>query len=179
MTCQVKEEGQSVTVEMGKVSFNSAVIPIKGSPREVLGETIHLQGNPYIFYGATIGNPHAILPMETISEDLAKTLGPLVENDPQFPNRTNMQLLKIIDRNRIQIEIWERGAGYTLASGSSSSAAAAVAYKMGVVDADVTVIMPGGCLQIHIADDYAITMTGAITFVGTMHLDKEALAFNS
>lgn len=175
VTCQVKEEGQSVTVEMGKVSFDSQKIPVKGSPREVLNETLHLQGKPYHFYAATIGNPHVVLPLKTISADLAKVLGPIVENDPQFPNRTNMQLLKVLDRKHIQIEIWERGAGYTLASGSSSSAAAAVAHKMGSVDSDVTVIMPGGRLQINIANDYAVTMTGGITRVGTMTLDDQAL----
>jgi diaminopimelate epimerase len=126
-------------------------------------------------YAATIGNPHCVLPMEGISEQLARKLGPLIETHPLFPRRTNVQFLKIIDRKTIQIEIWERGAGYTLASGSSSSAAGAVARRMGAVDKDITVNMPGGQIQLHIDDDYAVRMTGPATRVAYCKLDLEAL----
>ena len=101
--------------------------------------------------------------------------GPVLEKHPHFPNRTNVQFLKVIDRKNIQIEIWERGAGYTLASGSSSSAAAAVAHKLGYCDEQITVHMPGGVIQIEIGNNYAIRMTGPTTRVGTYELDLEAL----
>ena len=78
--------------------------------------------------------------------------------------------MKVLDRKNIQIEIWERGAGYTLASGSSSSACAAVALKMGLVDADLTVNMPGGKIVIGIGDDYSIVMTGPTTPVGIFEM---------
>jgi diaminopimelate epimerase len=82
-----------------------------------------------------------------------------------------VQFLKIRDRQNIQIEIWERGAGYTLASGSSSSAAAAVAHRLGLVDREVTVHMPGGQIGIEIGDGYSIMMTGTVHKVadGVMH----------
>ena len=73
--------------------------------------------------------------------------------------------MQVLDRANIRIEIWERGAGYTLASGSSSSAAAAVARRLDLVDAAVTVHMPGGALAIKIGDDYAVDMTGPVTAV--------------
>ena len=79
------------------------------------------------------------------------------------------------DRNNIAIEIWERGAGYTLASGSSSSAAAAVAHRLGLVDRSVTVHMPGGTIAIEIGDNYAITMTGPVTRVAEGELHNEML----
>jgi diaminopimelate epimerase len=79
----------------------------------------------------------------------------------------------VLDRNNIQIEIWERGAGYTLASGSSSSAAAAVAHKLGLCDRDISVHMPGGIIEIEIGDDYAIRMTGAVTKVADGVIAKE------
>ena len=84
-----------------------------------------------------------------------------------------MQFLQVIDRTNIRIEIWERGAGYTLASGSSSSAAAAVAHRLGLVDRDLTVHMPGGRIGISIGPDYAIQMTGTVNKVaeGVMHPD--------
>jgi diaminopimelate epimerase len=87
----------------------------------------------------------------------------MIEVAPRFPNRTNVQFMKVIDRHNIQIEIWERGAGYTLASGSSSTAAAAVAYKLGLCKPDIRVHMPGGSLIIRISNDFLATMTGPVT----------------
>jgi diaminopimelate epimerase len=175
VTCVVNADASSITVDMGRVSFEAADIPVTGIDGPVLDQPIELNGEPYRMYAATIGNPHCVLPMEEISEQLARKLGPLIETHPLFPRRTNVQFLKIIDRKTIQIEIWERGAGYTLASGSSSSAAGAVARRMGAVDKDITVNMPGGQIQLHIDDDYAVRMTGPATRVAYCKLDLEAL----
>jgi len=174
--CVVKEGGARITVEMGRVSFDSAQIPVNGPRREMVDQTIEIEGAPYRFFAATIGNPHCVLPLKEISPALAHRLGPQLENHPLFPNRTNVQFLKIIDRKNIQIEIWERGAGYTLASGSSSSAAACVAYRMGACDGDITVHMQGGRLHIHITPDYAVTMTGPTTRVGVYEMDPAVLS---
>jgi diaminopimelate epimerase len=176
VTCVVGEHGREITVEMGRVSFWSADIPVKVSlAREMLDQEIEVSGKKYRFYAATVGNPHCVLPLKDISPELAREIGPILETHPLFPNRTNVQLLKVLDRRNIQIEIWERGAGYTLASGSSSSAAAAVARKMGACDGDITVHMPGGKLRIQVAEDFSITMTGPATRVGEYWLDAEAL----
>jgi diaminopimelate epimerase len=157
--------GRMVRVEMGKVSFWSDKIPITGPRREVLNEKISVDGREFTFCAATIGNPHCVLPLPEISADLARQFGPLLETHANFPNRTNVQFLKILDRRNIQIEIWERGAGYTLASGSSSSAAAAVAHRLGLVDRNLSVHMPGGKIEIEIGGDFAIRMTGPVTKV--------------
>ena len=119
----------------------------------------------------SVGNPHCV----TIVDDLSKVdllkLGPLIENHKAFPNRTNVQFAQVLDRANIRIEIWERGAGNTLASGSSASAASAVAHKLGLVDRQVTVHMPGGQLSIDIGPDYSIRLTGPVIKVaeGMMH----------
>jgi diaminopimelate epimerase len=136
VSCQVSADKTTITVEMGKVSFQSDVIPVKitGDAREICDESIEVNGQNLKYYAATIGNPHCVIPVNQVNTDMALELGPGLENHPNFPNRTNVQFLEIIDRNRIKIEIWERGAGYTLASGSSSSAAGAVARKMGACD---------------------------------------------
>ena len=177
VTCEVSEDMSLISVEMGQVSFHSDMIPISvdGSPREVLNEPIVLSDTTLHFYGATIGNPHCVVPMENVTSTLAHLYGPELENYKIFPNRTNVQLLQILDRNRIKIEIWERGAGYTLASGSSSSAAGAVARKMGACDEDITVEMPGGQIQLHIDDQFNVLMKGPATRVATMSLDKVCL----
>ena len=86
--------------------------------------------------------------------------------------------MKVLNRNNIQIEIWERGAGYTLASGSSSSAAASVAYRLGLCDGEITVHMPGGKLSISITEDYEIRMVGPVTRIGTGVIDKELFTWS-
>ena len=177
VTCEVSPDKSLISVEMGQVSFHSDTIPIQveGSPREVLNEEITLSDKTFRFYGATIGNPHCVLPVDTVDQQTACKYGPELESHPLFPNRTNVQFLQILDRNRIRIEIWERGAGYTLASGSSSSAAGAVARKMGACDEDITVEMPGGEIVLHIDNNYNVLMKGPATKVGQMNLDIECL----
>jgi len=173
----VFDGGKMVRVEMGKVSFWSDKIPVTGPRREVINEKISVGGREFIYCAATIGNPHCVLPLPEISAKLAHEFGPLLETHANFPNRTNVQFLKVLDRANIQIEIWERGAGYTLASGSSSSAAAAVAHKLGLVDRNISVHMPGGILAIEIGEDFDILMTGPVTKVSEGTISAEMLAF--
>jgi len=165
---------------MGRVSFMSDAIPVlpKEPAHEVINEKIRIQDREFIFCAATIGNPHCVLPLPEISPELARRYGPDIEVHPNFPRRTNVQFLQVIDRRNLRIEIWERGAGYTLASGSSSSAAAAVAHRLGLVDRSVTVHMPGGTIGIEIGDGFAIRMTGTVNRVadGTMHPELFSVA---
>jgi len=116
-----------------------------------------------------------VLPLPEIDADLARKYGPLLEVHPNFPKRTNVQFMKVLDRKNIQIEIWERGAGYTLASGSSSSAAAAVAHRLGLSEASLTVHMPGGAMTIEIGKDFSILMTGPVTKVCAGVIAEEIL----
>jgi diaminopimelate epimerase len=168
---EIKNQGQLITVAMGRVSFDSSKIPVTGASREVINEKLTIQGREFTFCAATIGNPHCVIPLSEVTPELAKQYGPDIEIHPNFPRRTNVQFLKVLDRANIQIEIWERGAGYTLASGSSSSASAAVAHRLGLVDRSVTVHMPGGKIGIEIAPDFSIMMTGSVNKVaeGSMH----------
>ena len=173
---RVLDNGKTVRVEMGQVSFQSERIPVTGPPREVINEKITAGGRTFTFCAATIGNPHCVIPLPEISAELARQYGPLLETDARFPKRTNVQFLKVLDRKNIQIEIWERGAGNTLASGSSSSAAAAVAHKLGLCDASITVHMPGGKISIEIGDGFSILMTGPVTKISEGTLSEEIFA---
>lgn len=170
---KVMDGGQRIAVDMGRVTFQSDQIPVAGPVRPVLGEKFTIQGREFIFNAAGIGNPHCVIVLPEISAELAKQYGPDIEVHKNFPNRINVQFLKVLDRRNVQIEIWERGAGYTLASGSSSSASAAVAHKLGLVDAHLTVHMPGGQIGIEIAPDFAIKMTGPTTRVADGRMDSE------
>jgi diaminopimelate epimerase len=175
VTCQVDADGRNVTVEMGKVSFDSALIPVAGKRREVLRERIEVAARAFEYCAATVGNPHCIILCQQPTPEMARQYGPLIETDPRFPNRTNVQFMQIVDRGNVRIEIWERGAGYTLASGSSSTAAAAVAKRLGLCDAEIVVHMPGGRLDIRFADDFAATMRGPVVRVCSGVVDREML----
>ena len=172
---KIDQDGKIITVDMGQVSFDSRKIPVTGPAREVINETIDIKGQILEYCAATIGNPHCVVLRPAVSADEARHWGPLIETDPRFPNRTNVQFMQILDRSNISIEIWERGAGYTLASGSSSSAAAAVAHRLGLCDQEITVHMPGGRIEIEISADYEISMTGSVTRVATGTIDPEML----
>jgi diaminopimelate epimerase len=173
VSCSVEQGGGIVAVQMGEVRFSSKDIPVAGPPREVLNEDISVNDKVFKFCAASVGNPHCVVLTNEPTSDDARRYGPLIENDPRFPNRTNVQFMKVIDRENILIEIWERGAGYTLASGSSSTAAAAVAYKLGLCGPKITVHMPGGALKISFADDFQATMTGPVTKVCEGVMDSE------
>ncbi|MFZ6778739.1 diaminopimelate epimerase [Undibacterium sp. Ji83W] len=162
---RVFAEQQLVEVSMGQVSFQAEQIPVLGPAREVLLEEIALGERTVQVSCATIGNPHCVVLTKQPDEAVARELGPLLEQHPLFPNRSNVQFLRVIDRQNIQIEIWERGAGYTHASGSSSCAAAAVAHKLGLVDANLTVHMRGGDIDIVISPEFEVMMTGPVLAV--------------
>ncbi|MBV9273919.1 MAG: diaminopimelate epimerase [Verrucomicrobia bacterium] len=164
--CRVIDPRQEIEVEMGKVSFHSEIIPVTGGPREVVDEVIELDGEKLRFSAVTIGNPHCVILSDEVDAALAQRLGPKIERYPLFPNRTNVQFMKVIDPTCVRVEIWERGAGYTLASGSSASAAAAVACRLGLCESKVRVQMPGGSLQIEIGEDFSILLSGPVTKVG-------------
>lgn len=173
VVCHVQDEGRMVTVEMGRVSFLSTDIPVTGEEREVLREHLWIDGTDLEYCAASLGNPHCVVLCDQVSPELARQYGPSIESHPRFPQRTNVQFSRILDRQNIQIEIWERGAGYTLASGSSSTAAAAVAHKLGLCEPHVLVHMPGGSLTIQFSQDLAATMTGPVTRVCQGIIDPE------
>jgi diaminopimelate epimerase len=175
---QVQSGGTQVTVEMGTVSFDSKVIPVIGENREVLKEKIIVDGEALEFSAATIGNPHCVILRDKALAADAKRFGPHLEVDPMFPNRTNVQFMEIVDRSNVKIEIWERGAGYTLASGSSSSASAAIAYRLGLCDSEITVHMPGGTLSIIVKEDFSILMCGGVTKVAEGEFFDEMILWN-
>ena len=162
---QLLEKGDIVSVEMGRATFDSREVPVEGPDRDVLNENITVNGQEFTFCAASIGNPHCVILCDQISAKQAQRFGPKIEVDKRFPNRTNVQFLKVLDHFNIQIEIWERGAGYTLASGSSSSAAAAVAYRLGLCGSKIAVHMPGGKIDIKISNEYDILMSGPVTRV--------------
>ena len=163
-----------VTVEMGTCTFVAPEIPMNGPAREVVRVPLQVGGETLLVTAVSVGNPHCVVFVDQLDEARCRALGPQIEHHPAFPNRTNVQFAKVMSRAQVDILIWERGAGYTLASGSSSSAVACAAVKNGFCDHGlVTVRMPGGTLEIDVRPDWSIRLKGPVeeVFTGTFARD--------
>lgn len=173
VTCQILQAGRAARVDMGIASFDSTRIPVAGPPREVLRERIALGDLEFEFTAVSLGNPHCVLFRPGVSESETRELGPLLEVDARFPNRTNVQFAQVLDRGTLRLEIWERGAGYTLASGSSASAAAAAAHKLDLCDGEILVRMPGGELAVQVGPEFQVRIEGPVGAVATGEISRE------
>lgn len=172
----LNEDGSRMKVNMGKARFAGGVLSGIRSSEEIVNEPLIFHGQLYNATCVSMGNPNCVIMMEEVNGSKAKELGPYVENASYFPNRINMQLCHVLDRGHVQVEIYERGAGYTLASGTGACAAATAAYRLGLCDGSITVSMPGGELLVEIKPDYTVYLTGDVCKVGTIHLAENFFA---
>lgn len=164
-----------ITVDMGRATFDSRALPMRGPRRQAIWERIAVGGRTLVFTGVSVGNPHAVFYMPRLDLPLLRRVGSLIEHHRMFPERTNLQFARVLSPRRVQAIIWERGAGETQASGSSSCAVAAAGRRLGLLGPDVTVEMPGGRLSIGIAPDWRLTMTGPAAEVATGRLSPDLL----
>ncbi|MGH7266261.1 MAG: diaminopimelate epimerase [Candidatus Rokuibacteriota bacterium] len=164
-----------VTVEMGRATFRAPEIPMHGSDREVVSVPLQVGERSLTVTCVSVGNPHCVVFTDRLDEAETRALGPRIETHPAFPNRTNVQFARVLGRDRVEIRIWERGAGYTLASGSSSCAVAAAAVRNGLTDGHLTVLMPGGELGLDVRPDYAIRLRGPVAEACVGELAPELL----
>jgi diaminopimelate epimerase len=124
----------------------------------------------------SVGNPHCVVFDQPVTRERCLELGPHVERHPAFPERTNVQLCEVVNRGRVRAEIWERGAGYTLASGTSASAVAAACMRRGLIDDRVTIEMPGGNLEVRRESNGNLYQTGPARRVYRATVDLGDLA---
>lgn len=172
---EVNGKATLISVDMGKAIFESRKIPVDSDKAEFIGETIEANGKTFEVNCLSVGNPHCVVIKDQLDEKEIKTYGTYLENHKLFPNRINVQFAKALSRNEARILIWERGAGWTLASGSSSCAAACALKKRGLVDGDITMNMIGGVLKIQIDDEWNIRMTGPVREIGRGVLTAEMI----
>ena len=168
----LNEDGSRLRISMGKLSFWSDEIPVVGERREVINEDMVFGNTLYPATCVSVGNPHCVIPMREISKPLVCKIGNFSEMARYFPERVNTEIMKVIDNTNIAIETFERGAGYTMATGTGACAAAGVAYKLGLTGNKVIVHMPGGELQIEIGDDWEVYMTGDVFYVASVTLSS-------
>ena len=173
-SCVVQAEilAQKISMEMGKAMWTPQEIP---TTELVWARSYMFAQQEITLYAVGMGNPHCVSFFDK-EQDLDalnwKAWGAQLECDPLFPNRSNIQFAKVLSRGEIEIRIWERGAGETSASGSSSCAVAAVAHRLGWVDDNVCMIMPGGTLNITFREDDEIILLGPVEEVGRMELSQ-------
>ncbi|MBD0315935.1 MAG: diaminopimelate epimerase [Nitrospiraceae bacterium] len=161
-------EASAVTVEMGRATFHPSALPCTLAVEELIEQPIEVAGRVLNFTGVSVGNPHCVMfkpAGQSWSRQDLLGLGPALETHGVFPKRTNVQLAVPTGPKEISILIWERGAGETQASGSSSCAAASAAVRLGLVKSPVTVRMPGGKLNIRVDKDFSLTMKGPVAEV--------------
>jgi diaminopimelate epimerase len=152
-------ERSVLRVEMGRASFRCADLPMTGAD-EWIERRLEVGGVELSLTCVSMGNPHAVVLDADFDEATVKRLGPLLETHPRFPNRTNVQFARVRDRSTVEAFIWERGAGWTLSSGSSSCAVAAACVRTGRTDRTVDVVMPGGTLGVSISEDWNVEQIG-------------------
>ncbi len=150
--------GQEVELDVGEVEV--------GEP-----ETLAVPGEEIELTPVSVGNPHAVIRREPERAEVRR-LGPLVENHERFPERTNVQLVRVDGPHELTVGVWERGAGETLSSGTSSVAAAAAAVARGWCESPVTVHLAGGDLRVELADGRAV-LTGPAEEICTIELAAE------
>ena len=172
-----EEKGKAmlIRVDMGKAIFASCDIPVNSDQPEFIGQKIMAGDKEFEVNCVSVGNPHCVVIKQELDEKEIRTYGPLLENHPLFPNRINVQFARVLSGDDAQILIWERGAGYTLASGSSSCAASCILVKRGLIKGDLTMHMQGGTLKIQIDKDWSIHMTGEVREIARGVLGGELL----
>jgi len=164
-----------IKVDMGKAEFASRKIPVNSELPEFIAQKITAGDKEFEVNCVSVGNPHCVIVKDILNEEEILKYGPLIENHKLFPNRINVQFARVLSENDAQILIWERGAGFTLASGSSSCAASSILVKKGLINNDLTMHMKGGTLKIQIDREWNIRMTGEVREIAKGVLSNEMI----
>jgi diaminopimelate epimerase len=151
----------AVRLEMGRAAVDRAA------------KTLAVESDRLDVTVVSVGNPHCVIFGEPLTRERLFALGPRVENHPRFPQRINVQLAEPESRSRVRALVWERGAGHTLASGTSACAVAAACRDRGLVDDRVTVVMEGGELTVEVGARLDLVMTGPVEEVSTGYLSPD------
>lgn len=145
-------EDHEVSVNMGKAQISEA-------------DTIFYKDNEIHYIPVSIGNPHAVIFVSDLNSVKVEELGPAVENDKKFPQRTNVEFAEVVSKTRIRLRIWERGTGETLACGSGACATAYAAFFSGFCEQDLEIEMKGGVAKVSIKEDQSMLLTGPVNYV--------------
>lgn len=176
VACEVGVD--AVRVAMGRARFEPAEVPVLGEGPRIEQELTLPDGDTVRITAVGIGNPHCVIFRDEELDALPwRAWGRALERYPWFPNRTNVQIARVLDAHTVEARIWERGAGETLASGSSSCAVAAAGVRTGRLErGEITVVMPGGQLSVRVEPDWQLHLRGPVEVVGLVQVDPRWLA---
>ncbi|HBV85888.1 MAG TPA: diaminopimelate epimerase [Desulfosporosinus sp.] len=155
---------QGVQVDMGEPILRAELIPVLGEGEPVVGQSIEVLGETYLYTAVSMGNPHCVIFVEDFSTLDFDRLGPAIEKHSLFPRKTNVEFIQINSPQEITMKVWERGAGPTLACGTGACASAVAAVLNQKTERAVTVHLPGGDLFIEWGSDNHVYMTGPATY---------------
>ena len=172
---KAKKDGKVklVKVDMGNPELVPANIPIVADGDRVIDEPINVNGTEYRMTGVSMGNPHAVVYVEDVKGLDIEKIGPAFENHERFPNRVNTEFVKVLDQNTVEMRVWERGSGETMACGTGACAVAVACILNGLTEDKVTVKLLGGDLQIEWdkeADKVYMTGPAEVSFDGEINL---------
>ena len=161
-----------VKVNMGMPDFRAEAVPVVGLGREVpglgegvIGQTVTVAGKPWTMTCLSMGNPHAVVWVDDVASLPLEQIGPAFEHAPYFPDRVNTEFVQVLNDHEINMRVWERGSGETLACGTGACASTAACYLNGRTGAQVMVHLRGGDLAVELGEDGCIYMTGPATTV--------------
>jgi carbamoyl-phosphate synthase large subunit len=151
----------SVSVDMGIAEFDARKIPVKAETSQVMGEILEVDGRQWKIYCVSMGNPHCVVFCDDLDSLNLERIGPLFEHHPRFPDRVNVEFVRVVNPQTLRIRVFERGNGETLACGTGACAAAAVACELGLCsrNTDIRAKMLGGDLRVC-DDHHRMTLTG-------------------
>ena len=165
-----------VQVNMGEPVLEPSQIPVLGEGGRLVAEPLLVEGRSYEMTCVSMGNPHAVIFLEEVKNLKLSELGPKFENHERFPDRVNTEFVRVVDRNTLEMRVWERGSGETMACGTGACATAVAAVLNGLTERRVTVRLLGGDLEIYWSgEDNCVYMTGPAEEVFEGNIDLEAL----
>jgi len=167
-TAQIIKSGKKqsiIRVSLGKPEFEAKKVPLKSKQKFHINSTIKIDKHDFVITALSVGNPHAVLFVDNFDFDW-HFLGEIIENSSVFPNRTNVEFVKIVNRSKLKLNDWERGAGATGSSGTGAAAATVAGIVNGFLNREVEVVFPTGSLQIDWpSQEENIYLTGPVEFV--------------
>jgi diaminopimelate epimerase len=160
-------EVKTVKVDMGAPNWERSSLPMLGEGT-CINEELEIDEEMYNVTCLSMGNPHCVIFVDKVDEFPVEYVGPMVENHPSFPKRTNVGFVQVLNKNELKVRVWERGCGETLACGTGTCAAVAAANKLGKVGAKVTVHVLGGDLQVEVGKSLFLSGAAEKVFQGTL-----------
>lgn len=168
-------EVTSVTVDMGEPCLDPRLIPVNIDGELVVEEEIEVFGRHYTFTAVSMGNPHCVIFIKGFEDIDFEILGPKIEKHSLFPRKTNVEFVRVDNRQEISLKVWERGAGSTLACGTGACASVVASVLEGRTERQVTAHLPGGDLKIEWSESNHIFMTGPASYVFSGQMLKDRL----